>query len=345
MTATLQRILFAIAAGLIAADLVWGIAGRFQVDVLGYGRLAVLGLALLGAGLFYQIRRKEAAIAAMCLGASFLVFFSAGANLLNNLLLSVAGSRIDAELDAVDRALGFDWYRTMLAMADHPVVNGWLFRIYNVALPEIALMVVALACTGKVDKTYRFCIAIAAGALITIAIWAWHPAFGAMSLYTLPPDVAHKLVLSLTCEFGKAQVALLQNGPGFISLNDPLHGSLIGFPSYHCALALIIAWYARSFPRLFWPVLALNAMILVSTPVQGGHHLIDVIASFPVAALAIFLSRACANGETSAKASALVNEPANLTIRSVPTGPFRATAAQNDARAHSAIKSKLSGVS
>ena len=78
------------------------------------------------------------------MGASFLVLFSAAANLLNNYLLTVAGSRIDAALDRVDRALGFDWYRLMLAMADHPLLNGILFQIYNIALPEIALLLVVL---------------------------------------------------------------------------------------------------------------------------------------------------------------------------------------------------------
>ena len=344
MTASLQRILFAIAASLVAADVVWGLWGHFQVDVLGYGRLAILGLALLGAGLFYQFRRAEPQIAAMLLGASFLVFFSAGANLLNNFLLTVAGSRIDAQLDAMDRALGFDWYRMMLAMADHPWINGWLFNIYNVALPEIALLVIALACTGKADKTYRFCIAIAAGALITIFIWTLHPAFGAMSLYTLPPDVARKLMLSLTCEFGKAQVALLRNGPGYITL-DGLHGSLIGFPSYHCALALILTWYARAIPRLFWSLLVVNGVVLLSTPVQGGHHLIDVIAAFPVAAAAIFLAHAPARAQSAGKPSIMVNKRRKFTITPVPQGLFRITPEQTQERTPSVIKSKLSGVS
>ena len=287
MTAALQRIMFALAAGLVAIVLFWGWIGHFHVDAAGYFRPVLIGLVLLGASIFYQTRRPDPKIVAMLSGASFLIFFSAAANLLNNFLLTVAGARIDAQLDAADRALGFDWYRLMLRMADHPALNGWLFQIYNIALPEIALMLVVLAWSGKIDKTYRFCLAVAFGALICISVWAVMPAFGAMSLYTLPPDVADKLKVALTCEFGKAQVAMLQNGPGYITL-DSLHGSLIGFPSYHGVLALIIVWYARCLPRLFWPLLVINALILISTPIQGGHHLVDVLASFPVTAMAIF---------------------------------------------------------
>jgi hypothetical protein len=64
------------------------------------------------------------------------------------------------------------------------------FFAYNIVLPEIALMIVALGWTGNADKIYRFCIAVAAGALISIAVWALAPSFGAMSVYALPPDVS-----------------------------------------------------------------------------------------------------------------------------------------------------------
>lgn len=304
MTAALQRIMFAVAAGLVAIDLAWGWIGHFHIDAAAYIRPGLIGLALLGAGIFYQTRRPDPKIVAMLSGACFLIFFSAAANLLNNFLLTVAGARIDAQLDAADRALGFDWYRLMLLMADHPFLNGWLFQIYNVALPEIALLLIILACSGKVDKTYRFCLAVAFGALICISVWALMPAFGAMSLYTLPPDVARKLQVALTCEFGKAQVAMLRDGPGYITI-DSLHGSLIGFPSYHGVLALLVIWYARSLPSLFWPLLAINVLILISTPIQGGHHLIDVLASFPVTAVAVF---AAARMAKTVKPPAAVNK-------------------------------------
>ena len=287
MIAALQRLMFALAASLVALVLAWGWVGHFHVDVAAYIRPAIIGLVLLGAGIFYQTRRPDPSIAAMLLGASFLLFFSAAANLLNNFLLTVAGARVDAQLDAADRALGFDWYRLMLMMADHPVLNGLLFQFYNIALPEIALMLAVLGWAGNADKTYRFCLTVASGALICIFVWALMPAFGAMSLYTLPPEVAHKLTVALNGEFGKAQVAMLRDGPGYITV-DSLHGSLIGFPSYHGVLALTVIWYARGVPRLFWPLLAANLLVLAATPIQGGHHLIDVLASFPVTALSIF---------------------------------------------------------
>jgi hypothetical protein len=343
MSKALQRPLFAIAAGLVAVDIVWGWLGHFHVDILGYARLELLALVLLGGGIFYQTRRPDPQLAAMILGASFLVSFSAAANLLNNYLLTVAGSRIDAQLDALDRSLGFDWYRMMLAMSDHPILNAWLFRVYNIALPEVALLLVVLAWSGQAEKAYRFCFAVAVGALVTIGLWAIHPAFGAMSLYTLPPEVGTKLVLSLTDAFGRAQVALLQNGPGYIVL-DGLHGSLIGFPSYHAVLALLVIWYARTLRLFFYPATILNLAVIASTPVQGGHHLVDVIGAIPVAIAAIALA-AYMPSEKDAETAQMVNTAEKLSIRPVPQGFFRAAPKQKAKPTGPAIKSKLSGVS
>jgi hypothetical protein len=322
MTATLQRILFAIAAGLIAVDLVWGIAGHFQLDSMAYLRLGLLALALTGAGHFYQIRRNEPSIAAMLMGASFLCAFSAAASMLNYFLLTLHGPRIDAELAAADRALGFDWVGVMTIMAGHPRLNTLLALSYNMVLPEIALFVVLLGWNGKAQKIYRFCLAIALGALACIFVWALMPSFGAMSIYRLPPAVARAVAASVDDTYGSALVAMLRNGPGFISPSD-IRG-LIGFPSYHAVLALIAICYARSLPHLFWPLLALNILVLVATPVQGGHHLMDVLASFPIAALVVFLSSFPVKAKEPAKTSDMVNKLSKWPMkpRSLPRFPF-----------------------
>jgi len=36
-----------------------------------------------------------------------------------------------------------------------------------------------------------------------------------------------------------------------------------------------------------WAVLVLNGIVIFATPVEGGHHWVDVFAGLPVAVLAI----------------------------------------------------------
>ncbi|HEY4077373.1 MAG TPA: phosphatase PAP2 family protein [Rhizomicrobium sp.] len=301
MTTTLQRWLFGLVAAIVAADMAWAALGHFRIDTLAYVRVAVLASALLGGGLYYQRKRSEPALAAMLMGTAFLCTFSAGASVLNYFLLTVAGRRIDNLLAAADHALGFDWYRMMLAIGHHPLLNQVLFRAYNVALPEIAVLLVALAWCGRAESIYRYCLAIASGALICVFLWTLAPSFGAMSLHALPPGF--DLPLSVDAGYGKALVALLHDGPGFISPAE-LRG-LIGFPSYHGVLALLAAWYGWQMRLLRWPLLLVNLLVLVATPVQGGHHLIDVLAAFPVAALAVFIAGSVENVK-------LVNKPSSV---------------------------------
>jgi len=343
MTANFHRILFTLAASLIVVDIAWGFYGHFHVDVLAYARLGLLSLAMLAGGHYYQNRRGEPALAAIMFGTAVLCAFSAAASVLNYFLLTVAGPRIDDVLAIADRALGFDWYNTMVMMSHHVVLNDIFFRVYNLVLPQIALVMIALAWNGHAEKVYRYCLAVAVGALIAITVWALVPSLGAKSLYILPPDVEARLTLSITTEYGKELVALLHNGPGYITPTD-VRG-LIAFPSYHGVLALIVTFYAWSVRWLRWPALLTNAVVLICTPIQGGHHLVDVLASFPVAALSIFIASLGEKAKDAAILSGVVNKPPRLSIGPVPQGLFRIEAEQEAAAEPAAIKPKLSGVS
>jgi hypothetical protein len=62
----------------------------------------------------------------MLFGTGFLCAFSLGASLLNYLLLTRAGARIDLQRAALDRALGFDWPKA-LALSALPGIAIWSF--------------------------------------------------------------------------------------------------------------------------------------------------------------------------------------------------------------------------
>ncbi|MDE2013267.1 MAG: phosphatase PAP2 family protein [Alphaproteobacteria bacterium] len=103
-----------------------------------------------------------------------------------------------------------------------------------------------------------------------------------------PPAVTQHLPLALDQKYADALMALLQNGPGHIV---PVNiKGLIGFPSFHTFEALLIAWYARELKRVRWAALAINLGVIVSTPIQGGHHVVDLLGGAVVAAAAIALT-------------------------------------------------------
>jgi membrane-associated phospholipid phosphatase len=288
VTARLQAILFALVAVVAATDVVWARAGHFDIDAPAYGLLALLTLALAAGGVFYDRVRRDERLAAMLFGTSFLIGMSASFSVLNYLLLTVAGHRIDVPLAAIDRALGVDWPALMAFVAHYPLTNTVLQLVYICVLPQLAVLTVALGFWGKPEQIYALCLAVAAGAAIAIGVWTVAPSFGAFSVYELPANVSRHLVLALDGSYAHQLIHLLANGPGRIAPSSAQ--GLIGFPSYHAVLALLVVWYARKLAVIRWVALGINAVVLVATPIQGGHHVVDVLAGFAVAALAVWFA-------------------------------------------------------
>ncbi|HEY8698514.1 MAG TPA: phosphatase PAP2 family protein [Rhizomicrobium sp.] len=285
MTVRLQWLLLLILGSVIAADCLWASLARFDVDTGAYGLLALLASGLGLAGLFYARVRNDEHLSAMLFGSGFLIAFSASFSLLNYFLLTVAGPRIDVPLAAADRAMGIDWPAMMVLAANHPAANKALEFAYNSVLPQIVLLIACLGARSRAADIYRFSLALAVGAGITVFCWTAFPSFGAFSVYELPAAVSSRLTVALDGHYAHDLLALLANGPGRISPQEVK--GLIGFPSFHAVLALLVAWYAWPLRRLRWPAVGLNAAVLVATPIQGGHHVVDVIAGFGVAAAAI----------------------------------------------------------
>jgi len=285
VTPLLQRILLAVAAAVIGADLVWASLIHFDIDIISYLGLAAVALFLVLGGVYYERARRDFNLSAMLFGTSFLVVFSAGFSLLNYFLLTIAGPRIDDVLAAADRAMGVDWPAIMGFAAAHESFNLALHAAYQSVLPQVAVLVACLGCTGKREAIGPFCLALSIGAAVTAVIWTLFPAFGAFSVYALKPDVAQRLVLALDADYARALVGLLENGPGRISPHDVK--GLIGLPSFHLVMAILIVWYARGLKWLRLPAALLNLVVLVATPIQGGHHVVDLIAGLLVATLAI----------------------------------------------------------
>jgi hypothetical protein len=283
-----NRILILIAAPLVLTDAAWAMLGHFDIDVSGYLALLTLSAALSTLGYFYSRMRPDPNLAAMLFGASFLCTFSAGADFLNYLLLTVAGYPIDDTLAHIDRAMGFDWPHLIAWAAAHPLSNSALHTIYETSLPQIAVLIVCLGLFRQPERIYGFCIALAIGAALAIGFWALFPSFGAFAVYHLPEQIALKVNAALDGHYAHQLTELLAHGPGRIGPREVK--GLIGFPSFHTVMALLTIWYARKLPVLRWAALALNLLVIASTPIHGGHHLVDLIGGAATACVAIWFA-------------------------------------------------------
>jgi len=296
----LRTILLSIVVVTLGTDVAWSSATAFDIDRPAYLALAILA-AIVGAGsIFYGRFRRDEKLNAMLFGTFFLIAFSASFGVLNYFLLTVAGARIDQELASIDRMAGIDWRALMRLAEMHPLANRILYLAYISTLPQIAILVNCLGLWARPIDIYKFCLSIAIGAAITVAVWKVAPSFGAFSVY--PINHTPQFALAVDFTYARDLLDLLAHGPSRISPFE-LKG-LIAFPSFHTVLAVFTVWYAWDVRFLRCPALILNLLVLASIPIQGGHHVIDIAGGLAVAMLAISLTNLIARRSLTAAAFA-----------------------------------------
>jgi len=288
----IRVLLLSILGVLAAIELAWQQIGHFNVDVRLYGAIMLLFLAFMSGAYFYERVRKDPCVSSLLFGLGFLFASAASLNIINYFGLTVTGPRIDNLLAAMDRAMGVDWLAMMGFAADHPRFNMALLIAYELSVWQITALIILLGWKDRDGTIEQLCLALITSGLITVGIWILYPSFGAITIYGLPRSIAERLPLSLNLDYARALLYLQAHGPGYISPGTVK--GLVGFPSFHTAQAIIAIWYARRLKRFFYPFLAFNILVVASTPIQGGHHVVDVIGGLAVAAFAIWFASTAA---------------------------------------------------
>lgn len=67
-------------------------------------------------------------------------------------------------------------------------------------------------------------------------------------------------------------------------------GGMIAFPSCHVMWAILLTYACKNIKWLFYPLILLNILMTLATFLLGWHYLVDVLASFGLAALSIYLA-------------------------------------------------------
>jgi membrane-associated phospholipid phosphatase len=237
----------------------------------------------------YRSRRPDLRLAgALGCTAQMIAFTAVGAP------LSYIGASFGLPLqdhwfEAADRAIGFDWSGLLAWMNAHPLIHPMFREIYMSLMPQTVMVILALAWAGRLAWLRIFVLAFLLATLVTIAIAAVVPAEGVWGLRRLhAADYQHIVPatrdLHLRIFFG------LRDGSYRLLMALGSDG-IITFPSLHAALALILAAALWPLALLRWIGLALNMLMLVSIPVDGGHYFTDVLAGLIIAGLSLVAAK------------------------------------------------------
>jgi hypothetical protein len=195
----------------------------------------------------------------------------------------------DGTLHRIDLAMGFDWLDWYRTVAAHPVLQALGTAVYRSIYVTPALLLAWFAFADRRDEAYRLIISFQIAAVVTLALFALMPAVGPFSY--LWHGAAPYMPESEQWQAGLIP-ALRAREVGVVDIAH-LRG-LVSAPSFHAAAAVLYIAAAWRAPPLRWPLTTLNAAMLLATPVEGTHYLIDLILGAAVAGGALAVTDALA---------------------------------------------------
>jgi len=259
-------------------DAAWMHAGGWTIDHASLRAHIWVIVLLLSILAFPRFRHEPRVRGTVSLMALLLVFSNASA-VLSYLVVSTNAPLIDGTLSAWDKAVGFDWRAYFLWMQSHPMPRRIFIDAYDSLLPQLMWVVIFLGFTARFGTLLRFIELLILSSLVTVVISGLFPAAGAWKFYAVGSHVNTQIVSHFEpLRDGTLRTIDLFNMQGLISI-----------PSLHTALAILLP-YSMWRSACAYPFILLNAAMIISTPVEGGHYLVDVLAGGTLAVVAIGFS-------------------------------------------------------
>jgi len=188
----------------------------------------------------------------------------------------------DAALQRIDLFLHFDWLAWYRLVAANSMLQTLGLAAYRSIYLTPAVLLATFAATNNRVAAHRFLATFWLAAIGTLILYTFMPAVGPFSyLWHLPIGYMPE---SEQWQQGLIP-ALRDHSVRVIDLGH-LRG-IVSAPSFHAAAAAIYINTAWRLGRLRWPVLAINTAMLVATPVEGTHYLVDILLGVAVALAAI----------------------------------------------------------
>jgi membrane-associated phospholipid phosphatase len=277
-----DRLIWALIAIVAALDLAASIGGSFHIKLTTFWPVAIGGLLLSAAGGFYSIRKDMRAASALFGTAQFALFAAVGAPL-SYVAASAALPLRDNVFASWDRGLGLDWMAWLAIMNEHPGLHRICAAAYSSFLPQVAILVLALAWTNSLLRLRVYVLSFILTTLVIIAVSAILPAEGVWGHLQLASS-DYPAITPVTQELHLGVFHRLRDGT-FRNLVGNGSEGIITFPSLHTAGAILFIFAMWSVRYLRWFATALNITMIVATPVDGGHYFSDMIAGTCVAIL------------------------------------------------------------
>jgi hypothetical protein len=255
----------------------WATAGGLQLGVEFLWFSGCVAVLILIALIYYYTNRDRRIMELAHFGAQYL-FLLMLLDLLTALAVSTNAPLVDPQLEAIDRAMGFDWVAWKELVFAHPMLRYGLRIAYGSLPLQLFFCYIYNVHTGANWRNSEIWWITFISGLVTMAGCAAFPAINPYVYYGLE-RADHFIHMQQFFELrtGAIQVIGKMSNEGLVQL-----------PSFHTILAIMVTYNLRHNRWLFLIAAGLNGLLIVSCPTEGSHYLIDLIAGGAVAAAIIW---------------------------------------------------------
>lgn len=205
---------------------------------------------------------------------------------------------VDEGLVRADQLLRFDWLAWYDVVAAHRSLQIIGTAFYQSIYASPAILLGWFAWANQRAAARRFLAAFWIAAVLALLLFRFMPAVGPFAaLWHGPFPYMPESALWMDQLIPELRLHIVH----VIDLGA-IRG-LVSAPSFHTASAVLFIAAAWPYRALRWPILAINAAMLLATPVEGTHYLVDMIMGAAVAGAAL--------GAVAAISEALSRRPAN----------------------------------
>ncbi len=263
---------------MVAAIAPWS---KVTVDFASFANLFYLAGLLIALAAYAHFRGMWLPRAASeIIGVGFLL--TVAVLLLTYFVIAADHPLADAQLDAMDRALGFHWLPFIRFVDARPWLATMLAYAYTTISYQLILLPLVLVALKKPQRAYAMMTGYGILCVMSSAIAMYFPALGTYAYYGLD----YGSVSNINPYFALSPV------PAFNAVRDQASytlalgsaSGLLCFPSVHAGVACLATWAAWDVKPLRYPVLALNVAMSVAAVSHANHYFVDIIAGFGVAA-------------------------------------------------------------
>jgi len=215
---------------------------------------------------------------------------------------------VDPELQSIDTSLHFHWIQWYQVVAGHPLLQAIERTAYLSIFVTPAILIAYFAVKRRQAESRLFIATFGVAAAVTLTLFPLLPAAGPLATLwhgNLPYMPVSALYQTEVIH------ALRHHALHSVDLGT-LRG-LVCAPSFHAASAVLYAVTAWRVRPLRWPLTLLNLGMLLATPVEGTHYLIDLLCGIAVALFAIGVTPTLIE----------LTEPSSPARRALAESPFR----------------------